>query len=598
MNKEAAKPSKDSLWSSLKRIFRLSKPYRAKFYTATVLALIASGVGLSVPLGLKALLDAVFQSGNEHLLNVIAIVLMGLFILQAFLSFGSTYWLEWVGERVVTDLRKSLYEHLHRMEFRFFADKRLGEITSRLTNDVASVRTALTDALPDSITVTFSLIGAVALMIILNWRLSLIVFVTVPVVTLLTRYFGNKIRKLARGIQDELANSTAIAEDALGAIRVVKAFAREVYEVGRYSDAVERLFITSRRKILLSSLFWSGISSMFMATLVIIFWYGGREVLAGRLTPGDLVAFIFYALTIARSISQMSRLYTTINTAVGASDRIFELLLEVPEIKDQPDARPLPPVDGQVCFDHVTFAYEDERYVLHDISFTADAGQAVAIVGPSGAGKTTLVNLIPRFFDPQSGQISIDNIDIKRVQKKSLREQIAIVPQDVHLFGTSIKENIRYGKLDATEQEVEAAARDANAWEFIKEMPKGLDAMIGEKGVKLSGGQRQRLAIARALLKNPRILLLDEATSSLDSESEAQVQEALERLMKDRTTFIIAHRLSTVQSADRILVLDEGKIVQDGPHSELIEEKGLYKHLYELQFRDSKADELEGQTKN
>ena len=598
MNKEATKPSKDSLWASLKRIFRLSKPYRAKFYTATVLALIASGVGLSVPLGLKALLDAVFQSGNEHLLNVIAIVLMGLFILQAFLSFGSTYWLEWVGERVVTDLRKSLYEHLHRMEFRFFADKRLGEITSRLTNDVASVRTALTDALPDSITVTFSLIGAVALMIILNWRLSLIVFVTVPVVTLLTRYFGNKIRKLARGIQDELANSTAIAEDALGAIRVVKAFAREVYEVGRYSDAVERLFITSRRKILLSSLFWSGISSMFMATLVIIFWYGGREVLAGRLTPGDLVAFIFYALTIARSISQMSRLYTTINTAVGASDRIFELLLEVPEIKDQPDARPLPPVDGQVCFDHVTFAYEDERYVLHDISFTADAGQAVAIVGPSGAGKTTLVNLIPRFFDPQSGQISIDNIDIKRVQKKSLREQIAIVPQDVHLFGTSIKENIRYGKLDATEQEVEAAARDANAWEFIKEMPKGLDAMIGEKGVKLSGGQRQRLAIARALLKNPRILLLDEATSSLDSESEAQVQEALERLMKDRTTFIIAHRLSTVQSADRILVLDEGKIVQDGPHSELIEEKGLYKHLYELQFRDSKADELEGQTKN
>lgn len=603
MNTEATKPkpSKDSLWTSLKRIFKLSKPYRTKFYTATALALIASGVGLSVPMGLKALLDAVFQSGNEHLLNLIAIVLMGLFILQAFLSFGSTYWLEWVGERVVTDLRKSLYEHLHRLEFRFFANRRLGEITSRLTNDVASIRTALTDALPDTITVTFSLLGAVLLMILLNWRLSLIVFVTVPVVTLLTRYFGNKIRKLARGIQDELADSTAIAEDALGAVRIVKAFAREVYEVGRYSDAVERLFTTSRRKILLSSLFWSGISSMFMATLVIIFWYGGREVLAGRLTPGDLVAFIFYALTIARSISQMSRLYTSINTAVGASDRIFELLEVVPEIKDQPGASPLPPVEGEVRFEEVTFAYEDERNVLRDISFAIDAGQTIAIVGPSGAGKTTLLNLIPRFFDPQTGRICIDGIDIKTVQKRSLREQIAVVPQDVHLFGTTIKENIRYGKLDATDDEIKAAARDANAWEFIRELPDGLDATIGEKGVKLSGGQRQRLAIARALLKNPRILLLDEATSSLDSESEAQVQDALERLMKNRTTFIIAHRLSTVQDADRILVLEEGKIVQDGTHTELIKGKGLYKHLYDLQFRDGPIDEsdyVERQEKN
>lgn len=598
MNKEATKPSKDSLWASLKRIFRLSKPYRTKFYTATVLALVASGVGLSVPLGLKALLDAVFQSGDESLLNIIAIVLMGLFILQAFLSFGSTYWLEWVGERVVTDLRKKLYEHLHRLEFKFFANRRLGEITSRLTNDVASVRTALTDALPDTITVSFSLIGAVILMIFLNWRLSLIVFVTVPVVTLLTRYFGNKIRKLARGIQDELANSTAIAEDALGAIRIVKAFAREVYEVGRYADAVERLFTTSRRKILLSSLFWSGIGSMFMATLVIIFWYGGREVLAGRLTPGDLVAFIFYALTIARSISQMSRLYTTINTAVGASDRIFELLEEVPEVKDLPDAKALPPLNGNVSFKEVTFAYEDERNVLEHISFDVEAGQTIAIVGPSGAGKTTLVNLIPRFFDPQSGLILIDGINIKSVKKRSLREQIAIVPQDVHLFGTSIRENIRYGKLDASDEEIEAAARDANAWEFIEDLPKGLDAMIGEKGVKLSGGQRQRLAIARGLLKNPRILLLDEATSSLDSESEAQVQEALERLMENRTTFIIAHRLSTVQNANRILVLDEGKIVQDGTHEVLIATEGLYKHLYELQFRDKPAELLDDQAKN
>lgn len=289
----------------------------------------------------------------------------------------------------------------------------------------------------------------------------------------------------------------------------------------------------------------------------------------------------------------MSRLYTSINSAVGASDRIFELLDEMPEVQDLPDAKPLPPVKGRVSFDHVTFAYEDNRYVLVDISFDVEAGQTIAVVGPSGAGKTTLVNLIPRFFDPQEGRILIDGTDIKTIQKKTLREQIAIVPQDVHLFGTSIRENIRYGKLDASDKQIERAARDANAWEFIEDLPEGIDAMIGEKGVKLSGGQRQRLAIARALLKNPQILSLDEATSSLDSESEAQVQEALNRLMKNRTTFIIAHRLSTVQNADRILVLDEGRIVQDGTHGELIERGGLYKTLYELQFRDKAAEIFE-----
>ncbi|HKL18833.1 MAG TPA: ABC transporter transmembrane domain-containing protein [Halalkalibaculum sp.] len=588
-NNESTQPAKSdakTLWLAIRRIFRLSKPYRVKFYVATVLAVASSAVGLSVPLGLKALIDSVFQSADAELLNIIALVLFGLFVAQAFLSFGSTYWLEWVGERVVTDLRKSLYEHLHRLGFRYFSDKRLGEITSRLTNDVGSVRTALTNALPQTITVTFSLLGSIALMIMLNWRLSLIVFLTVPVVTLLTRYFGGKIRKLSRDIQDDLADSTAVAEDALGAIRIVKAFAREVYEVGRYSESVENLFRTSRKKILLTSLFWSGISVMFMTTLVIIFWFGGLEVLAGRLTTGDLVAFIFYAFAISRSISQMSRLYTDINTAVGASDRIFELLDEVPEIEDAVDAVSLEKIDGKVTFEEVRFAYEKGRSVLKDINLEIKAGETIAVVGPSGAGKTTLINLIPRFFDPQRGRILIDGIDIRNIQKKSLREQIAIVPQDVHLFGTSIKENIRYGRLDATSEDIAQAAADANALEFIQQIPEGLDAKVGEKGVKLSGGQRQRLAIARALLKDPGILLLDEATSSLDSESEAQVQEALERLMKNRTTFIIAHRLSTVQHADRIVVIEQGEIVQKGTHDELLAKGGLYKKLYDMQLRE------------
>ncbi len=580
-----AKPRK-SLWDAISRIFALSKPYRARFYTSVLLALLSSAAGLAVPLGLKALLDAVFQSANESLLNIIALGLLGLFLLQALFSFGSSYGLEIVGERVVTDLRKNVYEHLHRLGFHYFSEVRLGEITSRLTNDVGSIRTALTDSLPQTVTIAFTLIGSVSLMIMLNWRLSLIVFLTVPLATVASRYFGGKVRALSRNIQDDLANTTAIAEDTLAAIRVVKAFAREPFEVGRYAESVEQLFSTSRRKILISSIFWSSIGLMFMTTLVIIFWYGGREVIAGRLTTGDLVAFIFYAFSIARSVGQMSRLYTSLNSAVGASDRIFDVLDEIPEIQDMPQAKQLKDVRGEVEFRDVTFAYEYHRSVLKDISYKVSAGQTIAVVGPSGAGKTTMINLIPRFYDPQKGQILVDGHDIKLVKRRTLIDQIAIVPQDVYLFGTTIRENIRYGKLDATDDEIEQAAIDANAYGFINELHGKFDSKIGEKGVKLSGGQRQRIAIARALLKNPRILLLDEATSSLDSESEAQIQEALTRLMRTRTTFIIAHRLSTVQHAHRILVLDQGKIVQDGTHEELIASGGLYKHLYELQFRE------------
>ncbi len=575
-----------SLWLTLKQIFALSKPYRLRFYAATVSALLASAVWLTVPLGLRELLDAVFESGNNELLNWLAVGLFGLFILQAGFSFFGNYHLEWVGERVITDLRKKVYEHLHRLGFKFFAERRLGEITSRLTNDVGSIRTALTDSLPQLLTISFSLIGSVSLMVVLNWRLSLVIFVTVPFVTLATRYFGQKIRFLSKDIQDELANSTAVAEDALGAVRLVKAFVREDYEVGRYKDAVEKLFTTARRKVVLTQLFWSGVSIMFMSTLVIIFWYGGKEVLADRLTAGDLVAFIIYALNISRSISQTSRLYTAVNTAAGASERIFELLEETPEIENNPDAKNIKSLNGEVVVDDLWFSYEGDKDVLKGISFKVDAGKTVALVGPSGAGKTTLMNLIPRFYDPQKGAIFVDGMNIQDVKFKSLRSHISIVPQEVHLFGTTIRENITYGKLDATEEEIIQAAKDANAHEFIIETEKGYDSLIGEKGVKLSGGQRQRLAIARAILKDPAILLLDEATSSLDSESEAQVQEALMRLMENRTTFVIAHRLSTVQHADHILVMDEGKIVEQGTHLQLIEQNGLYSHLYQLQFRD------------
>jgi len=576
-----------ALWTALRRILVLGLPYKGRLILSIVLTTAASVVWLAVPLGLRSLLDAVFEEGNRALLNRLALGLTGLFLVQAVFSFFGYYLLEWTGERVVADLRGRVYTHLHRLGLGFFSNQRIGDLTSRLTNDVGSVRAAVTSALTELLTQSLSLVGSLVLMVVLNWRLSLLIFVVVPLATLGARYFGMKIRKLSRQVQDRLADTTAVAEEALAAIRIVKAFARSTYEVRRYGEAVEDLFETARHRVLVSTIFWSSMSVLFLSALVSIFWYGGTEVLAGRLTAGDLVAFIFYAFSISRSVSGMSRLYATFNSAAGASERLFELLDTEPEIVDAPDAVALPPVQGAVRFEHVAFHYDPEKRVLHDIDFSVRPGQTIALVGPSGVGKTTLLNLLPRFYEPIAGRILIDGHDLRHVQVESLRGQIAVVPQETHLFGTSIRENIRYGKLGATDAEIQAAARAANAHDFITGLPEGYDATVGERGVKLSAGQRQRVAIARALLKDAPILLLDEATSALDSASEALVQEALEHLMQGRTTFIIAHRLATVQHADRILVLDAGHIVQQGTHDELFARPGLYRELASLQFRDA-----------
>ncbi|CAN5295842.1 ABC transporter transmembrane domain-containing protein [soil metagenome] len=544
-------------------------------------------VWLSIPLGIRELLDAVFEEGDRELLHIVTMVLIGLFFLQAVLGFLGGYLMDWIGERMVTDLRKKLYAHLQEMSLRFYSNRRLGELTSRLTNDVASIRNAVTGTLSEGLTQSINLFGSVALMLWLNWRLSLIIFVTVPVIALSVRYFGHLIRKLSRLVQDRLADTTAIAEEALSAIQSVKSYAREPFEKDRYNQKAEELFGTAKKKVLYSNMFWSAVAVMFMSTLIIIFWYGGTEVLAGRLSAGDLVAFIFFAFNIGRSMSGMARIYTIFSSAVGASERIFGLMDESPEIKDKPGAPEMNNIEGEVIFKDVTFAYDSGTDILKEISFRASPGDIIALVGPSGAGKTTLLNLLPRFYDLQSGVIRIDGIDITAVQQRSLRKQMAIVPQQIELFSTSVMENIRYGRLDATDLEVRDAAVSAQADGFIMEHPDGYQARVGEKGIKLSGGQRQRIAIARAILKEPRILLLDEATSALDSESELALQIALDNLMKDRTTFVIAHRLSTIRNATRILVMDKGRIVQSGSHDELIRRGGLYKHLYDLQFSES-----------
>jgi subfamily B ATP-binding cassette protein MsbA len=594
MAEDKEKRSPANLWRVLRSIFAYSRPYRYRLLAGLLLTLLATVVWLSIPLGIRSLLDSVFEKGDQNLLDWLAAGMLVLYIIQSLVSFGSHYLVDWVGERIVTDLRQDIYRHLHRLGFRFYSEQRLGELTSRMTNDVGAVRGAVTDALAQLLMQSFSLIGSVALMMALNWRLSLVIFLSVPSVALGSRHLGLRIRDLSRLVQDRLADATSVAEEALAAIRVVKAFTREAYETGRYNQAVDELFETARKRVRVSAMFSSIIGFLVLFALVIIFWYGGREVLAGRLTAGDLVAFIFYAFNISRSVMGMSRLYTTMNSAAGATERIFELLETEPEIQDAPGVPDLTPVEGAVRFENVYFEYDEGIPVLQDITFSVSPGETVAIVGPSGAGKTTLLHLVPRFFEPNQGRIEIDGHDLRSVTVRSLREQVGVVAQDVHLFGISVKENIRYGNLAATDDEIEAAARDANAHEFISRLPLGYDALVGEKGVKLSGGQRQRISIARALLRDPRILLLDEATSSLDSESESQIQQALVRLLDSRTTFIIAHRLSTVQHAHRILVLDEGRIVQDGSHSVLFEQEGLYRRLCKLQFRERPVQGVDG----
>ena len=594
MPKASASPDEPALrpqrlWTSLRRIFRLGWPYRYSLAAAVLLTVLGAAVALVVPLGLRELVDAVFQEENRALLDTLTLALIALFLARSAAAFGGKYLLGWTGERVVADLRKKVYRHLHRQSLRFFDDHRTGDLTSRLTNDVGSVRSAVKDALPNLLTQSLSLVGSVALMVVLNWRLSLIIFVIVPAVTGFAVYFGRKIRALARDIQDRLADTTAVAEEALAAIRVVKAFARSDHEARRYDEAVEDLFGTARYRVLVSALFESTVGLLFFGALVAIFWYGGIEVLAGRLTEGDLVAFVFYAFNIARSVGSMSQLYSTFNSAAGATERLFDLLDTDPRLRDAPDAPALPPIKGRVRLEDVTFAYEEGHPVLHDITLDVPAGQTVAFVGPSGAGKSTLMSLLPRFYDPTQGRVTVDGHDLRAVARRSLRTQIASVSQAIHLFNTTIRDNIRYGRLDASDEAVREAARAANAHDFIVGLPDGYDTAVGERGVKLSGGQRQRVAIARALLRDARLLLLDEATSSLDSASEALVQEALERLMAGRTTFIIAHRLSTVQTADRLFVLDDGRIVQRGTHAELMQEDGLYRRLASYQFREPSA---------
>ncbi|MBV9788699.1 MAG: ATP-binding cassette domain-containing protein [Chloroflexi bacterium] len=520
-------------------------------------------------------------------LNWVALVMLGVFVLQACFNFVQSYFLTFVGERVMADLRLQTYEHIQRMSLRFFSDRHVGEITSRVTNDVTTIQNVTTVNIATFLQNLVTFAGGLALMLFLSTRLTLLTMVVVPGMILAGIYFGRRIRGISTEVQDRLADATAVLEETVSGIRVVQSFAREPYEIKRFRQAIEEAFRTSMRRTRIRSTFLPVVSFLGFSALVLVLWYGGRQVVAGQMSPGDLVSFLIYSGTIAASLGTFTGLYSQMQEALGATQRVFAILDTEPDIRDKPDAVPLPHVQGEIIFHDLHFAYEShEEYapVLRAIDIQVRPGEILALVGPSGAGKTTLVNMIPRFYDPTKGAITIDGHDLRDVKLHTLREQIGIVPQETLLFSGTIRENILYGKLDASEDEMIEAARAANAHQFISQLPQGYNTVVGERGVKLSGGQRQRVAIARALLKDPRILILDEATSALDSESEALVQEALERLMQGRTTFVIAHRLSTVQIANRIAVMESGQIVELGSHHELMALGGLYSRLYSLQF--------------
>ena len=416
----------------------------------------------------------------------------------------------------------------------------------------------------------------------MNWKLTCLILVLAPVLVLFARTFGRKLKKLSTEIQDKLAVSTTILEENISCIQVVKSFVRSKLENERFGNAVENSFESAKKRVIISSFFGPSIGFIAFSTSLILLWYGGREVILGEISPGELIAFILYATIIAGPMGSFARLYARMQEGVGASKRVFEILSMEGEVQDLPDAKPLPPIEGKVELEGVHFHYREDQKVIRGIDFIVQPGDTVALVGPSGSGKSTLVQLLHRFYDPIKGEIRIDDVPIHTIQQASYWKQIGIVPQETILFGGTILENIEYAKPGVTKEEVIEASKAANAHNFILETPEGYETIVGEKGIRLSAGQRQRIAIARAILKNPRILILDEATSALDNESELLIQEALERLMQGRTSFIIAHRLSTIHNAERIIVLDKGKLIESGNHAQLMEKEGLYHKLYTL----------------
>ena len=571
------------------RLLEHLNPYKFRLFVAAICTALASAGTVVLPWIIKDLVDQVLSEKDAEKLTYIALSVVVIFLFRGFFFYGQSYLISYVGQRVVIDIRREVFKKIQRLSMAFYDKNKTGTIMSYVTNDVNALQTGLVDNIVEMITEGVILVASIVAMIYLDWKLFLFSLCTFPVVIMFIDFFGKKIRASGGKIQGATADLTSVLQEVVSSARVIKSFVREDYEIERFETQNMHNFRAQMKYVKLSATLTPTIEFVAAIGVTMILWFGGNSVIDGDITAGALVAFLTYAVNISNPIKRLSKVIANIQRALAAADRVFDVL-DLPElIQNKSNAQLLPHVKGNVSFNNVSFAYNTDEPILDNVSFSATPGQVVALVGPSGAGKSTVASLLPRFYDVTGGSIVIDGLDIREVTMESLREQVGIVPQETMLFNGSVYDNILYGRLDATEEEVMAASKAANAHNFITELPNGYDTQLGDRGVNISGGQRQRIAIARAILKNPQILILDEATSALDTESERVVQEALDRLMVGRTSFVIAHRLSTIKNADKILVMEKGKIVEEGNHEELMAKDGLYAHLYQIQYRNKEA---------
>ncbi len=570
--------------STFSRFLPFLKPYLSRMVLAGLLVMGVAAVNLTLLRLAGTLWDIITVQRDTPKMTNMILILLGLVILQGLCSMGHSYLTAWISQRIIADFRRHLFRHLHTLSVSFFARRRTGELLSRLMNDVTVIQSIVTETPIDGAKQLVTFVGGITFLLIMNWQLCLLILVLLPLLVLVAKFFGRKLKSLSTSIQDHTAAMSTLIEEVISGIRVVKSFVQTQREETRFAVQVEQTLAFTMQKAGVMAVFIPVISLLTFSAAAAVLWYGGRQVIDGSVSPGDLFAFVLFAGILIGPFSSAARVFAQIREAQGATQRVFEILDTQAEVSDSPTATTMPPVSGHIRADHIGFAYDPRRLVLTDVSFEAKPGELIAIVGPTGSGKTTVMNLLHRFYDPTEGVITIDGRDLRHVTMDSWYRQIALVPQETILFGGTILDNIRYGNEKATQEEVVAASRAAHAHDFIMGFPDQYQTIVGEKGINVSGGQRQRIAIARAIVKNPRILLLDEATSALDGESERLVQEALEELMKGRTTFVIAHRLTTIQRADRILVFNKGRLVETGTHAELMNQKGLYQYLYTLRL--------------
>jgi len=586
-NSQQAPIEQQGSFKSLKPIFKFIRPYKVMVILALLALLLTSAVSLSLGQGVKMVIDNGFVAGSAEELKSAVLVMIGLIFLLAIGTFSRFYLMSWLGERVTADIRKAVFEKIVVLHPSYFEENRSGEITSRLTTDTTLLQSIVGSSFSMALRSVLILVGGIIMLLVTNVKLTLIVLVCVPIVLMPMFIFGKRVRKLAASSQDAIADIGTYAGEVIQNIKVVQSYSHEKSEYTAFSNEVEAAFLVAKRRVKQRSFLIAAAIFLIFTAISAMLWVGGNDVLSGRITAGELGAFVFYSVMVAMSVATVAEVYGELQRAAGSAQRLLQLL-SVESALNEPKNPPALQADKgiSIAFNHVDFYYPSrpDSKALDQITMNIEQGQVVAIVGPSGAGKTTLFEMLQRFYDPQQGNITLNEINIRDMTLASLRGAMGMVPQNPVLFSSNVFHNIRYGKPDASDSEVIAAAKKANAHEFIQQLPQGYDSFLGEQGVRLSGGQKQRIAIARAILKDPKVLLLDEATSALDSESEYHVQAALNELMQDRTTLIIAHRLSTVIHADKIIVMDGGSIVNTGTHQRLLAEDALYKRLCELQF--------------